>query len=97
MSTKLHHWICSYDIRHPKRLKKIHQVLSMLGIAINYSVFYLCLNEQQYLKLCQNLQRLIHIDDDIRLYRCASLQTATIVGTVTPMGIYLMNAQGQLF
>ena len=43
MSANESHWICSYDICHPKRLNKVHRVLCALGIAINYSVFYLAL------------------------------------------------------
>lgn len=48
MAVAQFHWICSYDICHPKRLVKIHQLLCMLGIAINYSVFYLYLTQQQF-------------------------------------------------
>jgi len=91
------HWVCSYDIRQPKRLKKIHDVLSMVGIAINYSVFYLILSHAQYLKLCKDIQKIIKPEDDVRLYRCASLKTATVIGQVLPAGIHLINEQGHLF
>lgn len=96
MPEKQHHWICSYDVRHPKRLKKLHELLCMLGIAINYSVFYLVLNEQQFKQLCQKIPKIIHHEDDVRLYRCASLQTAKVIGCLSPTGIHLINDQGVL-
>lgn len=97
MATQHYHWVCSYDIRHPKRLKKIHDVLSMIGIAINYSVFYLVLSHTQYVQLCKDIQKIIKPKDDVRLYRSAPLKTATVIGQVLPTGIHLINEQGHLF
>lgn len=91
-----HCWICSYDIRDAKRLKKLHDLLAMSGIAINYSVFYLILHDQQYRAICERIQKIIRSEDDVRLYRCASLQTATTIGFVSPIGIDLIGAQGFL-
>lgn len=96
MSSKQQHWICSYDVRHPKRLKKIHDVLCMLGIAINYSLFYLRLSHSQYLQLCKDIQKIIRPEDDVRLYRCASLHTASMIGEFTSLGIQLISHQGVL-
>jgi len=94
MAAAQFHWICSYDICHPKRLAKIHRLLSMLGIAVNYSVFYLYLTPQQFQQLVQQLKKIIHPDDDMRLYRCASLHSAKAVGRLSPIGIHLIHAQG---
>jgi len=91
-----YHWICSYDICHPKRLNKIHKLLCMLGIAINYSVFYLDLTQKQFQQLVTQLKKIIHPDDDIRLYRCASLHSAKVIGVLSPVGIHLMSAEGLL-
>lgn len=96
MAVAQSHWICSYDICHPKRLVKIHQLLCMLGIAINYSVFYLYLTQQQFQQLIRQLKKIMHPDDDIRLYRCAPLHSASVVGVLNPSGIHLINAQGVL-
>lgn len=91
-----YHWVCSYDIRHPKRLRQVHQLLCMLGIAINYSVFYLYLTAQQFKQLCQKLNKLIAFDDDVRLYKCTSLQSIWLIGELAPEGIALINAKGVL-
>jgi len=96
MTVAQFHWICSYDVCHPKRLAKIHRLLSMLGIAINYSVFYLYLTQQQFQQLIQQLKKMTHPDDDIRLYRCAALHAAKVVGGLSSIGIHLINAQGAL-
>jgi CRISPR-associated endonuclease Cas2 len=95
MSKECAHWVCTYDICDPKRLIKIHRLLCMLGIAINYSVFYLYLSPQQFEQLSLKLKQLVHIEDDVRLYRAASLQSATIIGVLNPNGILLINPQGE--
>ena len=76
MSKAIETWICSYDICHAKRLYKIHKLLSNIGIALNYSVFYLQLTTQQFKTLCQCIERLVHHEDDVRLYRCMPLHKA---------------------
>lgn len=89
-------WICCYDIRDKKRLAKVHQTLNRLGIAINYSVFYLKITYVQFKALCKALQAIIRNEDDLRLYACTSLFTAKYIGEVCPEGIYLINAKGVL-
>lgn len=88
------HWICSYDISNPRRLMKIHKLLCMLGIAINYSVFYLYLSTQQYKQLVLQLGKLIRPEDDFRLYRCTALHRAEVIGELSPTGIHLINSKG---
>ncbi|WP_104492017.1 CRISPR-associated endonuclease Cas2 [Acinetobacter indicus] len=96
MSVNESHWICSYDICHPKRLNKVHRVLCAVGITINYSVFYLTLRAEQFKKLVKQIEKLIHPEDDVRFYRTVALHRAVVIGTLSPFGIQLLNAQGQL-
>ncbi len=90
------HWICCYDIRDAKRLAKVHQALSMLGIALNYSVFYLYMTLPQFEQLCRTLKKLIKAEDDVRLYVSSALQTAQFVGETMLEGVNLINAKGVL-
>lgn len=90
------HWICCYDIRSAKRLVKMHKLLSMLGIAMNYSVFYLTLSMKQFFKLCQSITRLIKPEDDVRLYRCAGLDTAMSLTEKGAGNNLLIGAKGVL-
>ena len=95
MSAHQMHWICSYDICHPKRLKKVHHELSNQGIAINYSVFYLALGITDFKQLTKKIERLISAEDDVRFYRCMPLHRAVILGVLSPSGIHLLGPQGQ--
>ena len=95
MNKKYAHWVCTYDICDSKRLIKIHRLLCMLGIAVNYSVFYLYLSPEQFEALSLKLKKLVHREDDVRLYRAAGLQSAIIIGVISPNGISLINSQGQ--
>jgi len=96
MNIPTYHWICCYDIRDPKRLAKVHQALSMLGIALNYSVFYLYLNLVQFEQLCLRLKKILKTEDDLRLYLSSHLVTAQHIGEMSPCGISLIHAQGVL-
>lgn len=87
-------WICSYDIRHPKRLYKIHNLLCRIGIAINYSVFYLLLSYTQIKALANKIAKIIYPQDDVRFYPSAALHEAHVLGNASPTGIFLLNAQG---
>ncbi|MCH7306278.1 CRISPR-associated endonuclease Cas2 [Acinetobacter sp. NIPH 1869] len=91
-----YHWICCYDIRDAKRLAKVHQILSMLGIALNYSVFYLYLTLMQFEQLCRRLKKLIKAEDDLRLYWSSALIGAQYVGNKALDGVNLVHARGSL-
>ncbi len=77
---KRQHWVCCYDIRDIKRLAKVHQLLAMQGIALNYSVFYLLVTEQQLAKLQEKMIKLVNIQDDVRFYACTAWQDAQMLG-----------------
>ncbi|MDN3651350.1 CRISPR-associated endonuclease Cas2 [Thalassotalea ponticola] len=64
------HYIISYDIRHPKRLKRVHKVLLGYGIPLQYSVFYLKTSQSlQIAEVWEELAQIINKkEDDVRLY-----------------------------
>ena len=95
MSAKRMHWICSYDICHPKRLRKVHQTLSNQGISINYSVFYLALSITEFKQLTRKIDRMITVEDDVRFYKSMPLHRAVVLGRISPSGIQLLGPQGQ--
>ncbi|WP_072054928.1 CRISPR-associated endonuclease Cas2 [Aliivibrio fischeri] len=63
-------YIISYDIRHPKRLQRVHKVLLGYGIPLQYSVFYL--KNSRKLDVDEVWERLAQLinkkEDDVRLY-----------------------------
>ena len=93
LSQKMH-WICSYDICHPKRLIKVHRILCNHGIAINYSVFYLALSLKEFKQLTQQIEKIILPKDDVRFYQSMPLHRAVVLGRISPSGIQLLGPQG---
>ncbi|MGR5067545.1 CRISPR-associated endonuclease Cas2 [Vibrio alfacsensis] len=63
-------YIISYDIRHPKRLQRVHKMLLGYGIPLQYSVFYLQNSRRVDLdEIWDKLAQLINKqEDDVRLY-----------------------------
>lgn len=92
----LQHWVCCYDISNPKRLAKVHQLLSKEGIAINYSVFYLYVDPLKLGKLQQQLKKMLSDDDDMCIYAGAHLYQAYHVGEVPHVGNHLIGEKGVL-
>ena len=62
-------YIIAYDIREPKRLRRLHYFLKKKAIALQNSVF-LVKADAHYLKhLESSLEKLINIrDNDVRIY-----------------------------
>ena len=62
-------YIIAYDIRDPKRLRKLHYHLRKQAIPMQYSVFLIKANSEVLNKLLQTITRIAKDDeDDIRLY-----------------------------
>lgn len=64
MSAK--HWhLISYDVRHPKRLRKVAQKLESYGNRVQYSVFRCRLDRQTLEKLHWELNQILEDEDDL--------------------------------
>lgn len=72
----IRNYIISYDIRHPKRLQRVHKVLLGYGIPLQYSVFYLKNSRKLDVdEVWEKLAQLINKkEDDIRLYPVNNVQ-----------------------
>jgi CRISPR-associated protein Cas2 len=69
-------WFIAYDVRDPRRLRRVHRVLRREGLAVQYSAFCIDASEVQLLKLLAQLEALLDSSrDDLRAYhvpaRCA--------------------------
>jgi CRISPR-associated protein Cas2 len=79
--------VISYDIQSDRRRTKIHKVLKNYGSWIQYSVFECDINKMQYLRLRDQLERLINVDDDsLRFYLLCEECKRKIerIGGITP-------------
>ncbi len=82
-------YLIAYDITSPRRLQKMHRYLQKVAVPIQYSVFYLSLDERQLGKLLAEAEALIDkISDDLRCYPLPSRGLKTRLGRATfPTGI----------
>lgn len=69
-------WLVAYDIRDPRRLKRVHRALRREGLSVQYSLFCVDANDLELLKLLVRLEELLDLSlDDLRAYhvpaRCA--------------------------
>jgi CRISPR-associated protein Cas2 len=72
----LPHLVC-YDIREPRRLRRVHQVLRRWGLPLQYSVFHVSLTHRARARLAEILRHTIDERvDDVRIY---SLQTGAFI------------------
>lgn len=69
-------WLVCYDIREPRRLRRVHRLLRRVGATVQYSAFSVVANDEQIDRLLAHLRRTIaEHADDLRAYhlpeRCA--------------------------
>lgn len=88
---KAKHWLLAYDIRNPKRLRKIHAYLRKRGYSLQYSVFGLELDDHGIRRILDDLVLLMDPSvDDIRAYHLPEhCQVWTIGQQALPEGIEL--------
>lgn len=61
-------WLVAYDIREPRRLRRIHRHLRKEGASVQYSVFVVEANDRGMDRLVVELQALVAPVDDVRAY-----------------------------
>jgi CRISPR-associated protein Cas2 len=61
-------YLVSYDISHPKRLRKVARTLEGFGVRLQYSVFECPLDAVRLAKLQAELEPLINHDEDQVLF-----------------------------
>lgn len=90
-------FIIAYDITSPRRLQKMHRFLQKSAVPIQYSVFYLSLDERQLPKLLDEAESLIDkCSDDLRCYPLPARGLKTRLGRSTfPTGIQYTGLPAQ--
>ena len=70
-----------YDIRDPKRLQRVHNCVKKVGLAMQYSVFYLVMSNADLTQLLNRLLTIIDSSrDDIRVYAISRFEDITLMG-----------------
>ena len=63
------YWLVCYDIRHPRRLARVHRFMKHEGIPLQYSVFLVPGTQQDMREMLARLeQRIDPQEDDVRAY-----------------------------
>ncbi|WP_320670780.1 CRISPR-associated endonuclease Cas2 [Patulibacter defluvii] len=57
-------FLVTYDIRHPRRLKRVHDVVVDHGERLQYSVYVCDLTRQEMVALRAALRKVMHLDED---------------------------------
>lgn len=69
-------YLVSYDIAHPKRLRRVAKTCQSYGTRIQYSVFECPLDDLRFQQLRAELDHHIHHDDDQILFISLGRETS---------------------
>ncbi len=83
MTPKKGTYLFTYDIRDPRRLRKVHYRLKKLGFAIQYSVFLID-GHRQMQNIFNQIADIVEDEDDVRVYRIKGRQSLWLNGSLTP-------------
>ena len=64
MTRSRHRYIVAYDIRDPKRLRKVHKTVRSFGWPMQYSVFICDLDQMELIELRLALGAVLHHEVD---------------------------------
>lgn len=57
-------YVVAYDIREPKRLRKVHATMKGFGYALQYSVFVCDLDAMEKIRMREAVERVMHLRED---------------------------------
>lgn len=73
--------VVCYDIRDPRRLRRIHRCMRSWGLPLQYSVFYCRLNRAARRQMENQLRTLIDDQDDVRVYGIHATRKTQLIGS----------------
>ncbi len=83
-------YLVCYDVRNPKRLRRVHKLMKAFGEAWQYSVFYCTLKDIDRVRLENSLRETINLKEDQVLIvdlggnEESARQSAAILGPSVP-------------
>ncbi|WP_052501717.1 CRISPR-associated endonuclease Cas2 [Thiomicrospira microaerophila] len=73
--------VLAYDIRHVRRLAKIHRIVKKVGLPFQKSVFLIHASEKRLQKILSLIEKYMDVnEDDVRTYPVESAQTIWVYG-----------------
>jgi len=88
-------WLVAYDIRCPRRLRRVHRTLKAEGLALQYSVFCFEGSSLGLERIMDALELVIDSSvDDVRAYRLPAVVKTWMLGRQEwPDGVYLEGSE----
>lgn len=92
-------YLLAYDIKDPRRLQRVHKLMTEEGLAVQYSVFAGAWSESDLKRLAERMRdRLEWTEDDVRVYPIPERCSAIVLGrAMTPDGVGIPNFGLDLF
>lgn len=91
-------WLIAYDIRDPRRLARVHRLLTRAAVPVQYSVFGTAGSTRAMRELAAAVgQKIDTRVDDVRFYPVPEqLQVYTIGATMLPDEVFLLSDRTDL-
>lgn len=87
-------YLVSYDICHPKRLRRVAKVMEGYGARLQYSVFECALDEKRYRKMEAALHPILNHDEDQVLFVSLGPEDSSHGLRIEAMGLpYLVRSR----
>lgn len=80
-------YLVSYDVCHPKRLRRVARTLEGFGVRLQYSVFECPLDDLRLAKLKAELQGLLNHDEDQVLFVSLGPSASDATLVIQSMGV----------
>lgn len=88
MSRSVGSWLLAYDIACPRRLQRVHRLLTTWGLPAQYSVFLLVATREAIDRLVGELAPLIQPrQDDVRIFRLEPGWMRSLGAPTLPRGV----------
>ncbi len=88
-------WLIAYDLREPRRIARVHRLLTKVAVPVQYSVFAARGSQAAMRQLARQIEALIDTAvDDVRMYPIPEHPLLhTIGGALLPDDALLLDAQ----
>ena len=92
-------WLICYDIADPRRLGRVHKLVSRQAEPLQYSVYRVCATRKEAVHALNTVAAEIDSRaDDLRAYPLLTAATPVIYGrSLTPSGVKLLYGRDALF
>ncbi len=93
MSVRAGQWLVAYDIACPRRLARVHRLMTAWGLPAQYSVFLLVATREAVAALVSELAPLVHPrQDDVRIFRLEPGWMRSLGAPTLPRGVLTLFA-----